>query len=391
MFFNNRTNLITIIILLFSFHLFAQRGIFKKGTITPNAYNENLNYTVKDDHIYVDVIIEDKTYKFIVDTGAPTSVTFNVKGDFDFIYEDELYDASNNVSKVKFISIPSIRIGNLEYKNFAAVQSDMDAFKSLGVDGLIGANMISKSCWDFDLENNRITLSNNLNKQEINLFNRVKVKKADSGTPTLTMTYFNGLKEKDIFFDTGYNDFFYLSEDMFDTLNKKNVFSKVLTGEGVISYSAFGPSIGKTYITPLEMKIGNYEIPVFIAAVDVDDTSNLGTKWLKYYRTILYKNNFYFKSYNKILPSTYQDIGIKVKIKENELIISFVWDSPSIKNKNLKAGDKILSVNNKDISSMSEDELKEIQRNAFKADKVQIEVNTKDNFMTLYKEIILEI
>ncbi|WP_286421130.1 retropepsin-like aspartic protease [Myroides odoratimimus] len=181
MFFNNKTNIITVLVLLFSFNLFAQKGIFKKGIITPSTYYETLNYTLKDDHIYVDVIIEGKTYKFIVDTGAPTSITFNVKGDFKFIYEDELHDASNNVSKVKYVSIPSIKIGKLEYKNFTAVQSDMDAFKSLGVDGLIGGNMISKSCWDFDLENNRITLSNTLNKKDINLFNRNKIPR---GKPT---------------------------------------------------------------------------------------------------------------------------------------------------------------------------------------------------------------
>ncbi|MEC4051885.1 aspartyl protease family protein [Myroides odoratimimus] len=391
MFFNNKTNITTVLVLLFSFNLFAQKGIFKKGIITPSIYNEILNYTLKEDHIYVDVIIENKIYKFIVDTGAPTSITFNVKGDFKFIYEDELHDASNNVSKVKYVSIPSIKIGNLEYKNFTAVQSDMDAFKTLGVDGLIGGNMISKSCWDFDLENNRITLSNTLDKKEISSFNKVKVKKEDTGTPTLTMSYFNGLKEKNIFFDTGYNDFFYLSEDVFNTLNDKKVFSKALTGEGVISYSAFGPSIGKTYIAPLEIKVGNYEIPVFLTAVDVDDTSNLGSKWLQYYRTILYKNHFYFKPYNKSFSQTYENIGIKTKLKNNELVISFVWDSPAIRKNNLKIDDKILSVNDREISAMSKEELKEVQRNAFKADKVKIEVNTKGNFIELNKETILSI
>ncbi|MCC9043940.1 aspartyl protease family protein [Myroides sp. M-43] len=391
MLFNNKATLLTLAILISSFNLFAQGGIFKKGTIVPSVYNESLNYTLKEDHIYVDVIIENEKYKFIVDTGAPTSITFNVKGNFKFLSEDDITDASQNTSKVKYVSIPSIKIGNLEFKDFTAVQSDMDAFKSLGVDGLIGGNMISKSSWDFDLENKRITLSNSLDKKEIKTFNKVKVKKEYTGTPTLIMTYFNGLKEKEIFFDTGYNDFFYLSEDIFDTLHAKKHFTKVLTGEGIISYSAFGPSIGKTYMAPLEMSLGDYKIPSFLTTVDVDDVSNLGSRWLVYYRTILYKNDFYFKSYNKDFPSTFENIGIKTKIKNNELVISFVWDSPSIKNNNLKIDDKILSVNDKEINTMSIEELKEVQRNILNCDKVKIEVNTKGNFIELNKETILSI
>ncbi|MFG0589542.1 PDZ domain-containing protein, partial [Myroides odoratimimus] len=58
---------------------------------------------------------------------------------------------------------------------------------------------------------------------------------------------------------------------------------------------------------------------------------------------------------------------------------------------NLKIDDKILSVNDREISAMSKEELKEVQRNAFKADKVKIEVNTKGNFIELNKETILSI
>ncbi|MGL4584869.1 MAG: aspartyl protease family protein [Flavobacterium sp.] len=391
MFFNNKSNLLTLIILVSSFNLFAQGGIFKKGTIVPSVYNENLNYTLKEDHIYVDVIIENEKYKFIVDTGAPTSITFNVKDDFKFLSEEDITDASQNSSKVKFVSIPSIKIGNLEFKDFAAVQSDMDALKSLGVDGLIGGNMISKSSWDFDLENNRITVSNSLDKKEIKSFNKVKVKKEYTGTPTLIMTYFNGLKEKGIFFDTGYSDFFYLSEDTFNTLHEKKYFSKALTGEGVISYSAFGSSIGKTHIVPLEMSLGDYKIPNFLTTVDVDDVSNLGAKWLTYYRTILYKNKFYFKANNKSMNKEFTGKSIKTELKGTELYISFVWDTPFTKENNLKIGDKILSINNKDISSMSLDDLEKFKRTAFKEKEVLIEVNTKDNFILVKDEILLSL
>ncbi|APA93319.1 PDZ domain-containing protein [Myroides sp. ZB35] len=54
----------------------------------------------------------------------------------------------------------------------------------------------------------------------------------------------------------------------------------------------------------------------------------------------------------------------------------------------LKIDDKILSVNDREISAMSKEELKEVQRNAFKADKVKIEVNTKGSTLKVGEESV---
>lgn len=387
-----KTKITLFLFILVSMYSYSQKGIFKKGTIAPSVYNEKLEYRLVNDLIYLDVEINNNKYTFILDTGAPTTISTKVKGDFEFLLKESIVDASNNSQDVNYVSIPSIKIGNLEFTNFAAMQEDLSLLTEAGVDGLIGGNIICRSAWDFDLEKNNIVISNTLNKEVVKKgFKEMKVALEDTGTPTVSMKYFNKIGEENIYFDTGYNDFFYLSNDKFLEIKKANLVSTFIEGNGVISQSAFGDGVGNTFLMPLEMSIGGHKLPTFITDVDIDEESNLGAKWLTYYRTILYKNKLYFKANNTSMKKEVIAKSIKIDFKGTELYITFVWNTPFTKEHNLKIGDKILSINNKDISSMSPEDLKKVKSTTFKEKEVLIEVNTKGNFVLVKDEVLLSL
>lgn len=384
--------ILTTIVLLISFTAFSQKGIFKKGKVIPSTYKEYLTYELKQNAIYMNVILDNKTYNFLVDTGAPTTLSTKVKGDFTLLKEKEIRDASNNKQMVNYITVPRLQIGKLTYEGFAVMYEHLDLFDELGIDGIIGANIISKSAWNFDLVNQKITVSNEMDEKELSKnFKKIKVVKNTVGTPTLTFSYFNKIKEKNIFFDTGYNDFFYLSRPMFVKLKKGNLISQMIEGNGHISTSAFGSNEGKTYMTPLQVNVGKHSLPMFLSDVDDDEESNLGSVWLKYYQTVLYKNHLYFKANNKeFFKTEFKSFGFKTDIVNNNLLVTFVWNtSTAVQKQGIKLNDKILSIDNKDLSELTIEELNQSQVNLGKLEKVRLEINTKGNFIDITKEILL--
>lgn len=384
---------IFILTLLTSIASFAQEGIHKQGTILPKIYRENLTYDIKDECILFNVEIEGKTYRFLLDTGAPTTISDKIKGNFPFLKEEEITDAATNTQKVNYVTIPEIKIGALTFKNFAVMYQDMSLFEKLQIDGIIGANIVSKSAWDFNLANKKITISSTLDTKQVNnTFKKVKIQKTETGTPTLTLTYFNKIKEKNIYFDTGYNGFFYLSGTKFNELREAKLISKYIEGNGIVSQSAFGTTEGITYMTPLKMKLREYNLPPFISDVDEDEESNMGSQWLKYYHTILYKNHLYFKENKQPkIESSFKSLGITTSVINNELLVSFVWNNTNATAKGLKPKDKILSVNKKDTSTLTTDELNLLKQEIKNLDKVTLEINTKGNFIELTKDTILSI
>ena len=383
--------IIIFLSLLITANTFAQKGIFKKGMIKPLKYNEELIFKIKDDHIFVNVEINGKTYRFLLDTGAPTVFGNNVIGNFKNLEEIETGDAGGNSQTVKYVMVEEMKLGNITYHNFAAGYGDLGGFEYLGIDGILGSNLIVKSVWDFDLANKKITISDHLDKNIIKGFQKTKTKILNTGTPTFTITYFGKMEEKNIYFDTGYNGLFYLCYPIFQKISNSMNIENIAEGNGFISKNAFGDSEGKTYLLPLEMTIGKENIPVFISDVDYDEESNLGAKWLAYYRTIVEKNNFYFKENGRQMKKEFVTNGINIDEQDGNLLVVFVWQNSSAYKMGIKVGDKILSVNGKNVDTNDSIGLKKIYDEINNKEKVNLEINTKNNFVELKKEILLRV
>ncbi|WP_292010767.1 aspartyl protease family protein [Chryseobacterium sp.] len=376
-------------ILIFS-NAFSQKGIFKYGTLSPEHYKENLTFEYIKDLIFINVEINKKTYRFLVDTGAPTIISSKVKGDFKIVQQDEITDASKNTQSVNYVLIPQMNLGALTYRNFSAMRSDMELLQELNIDGILGANLIRKSIWDFDIVHHKIMISDYLNTETVKGFDFAKIKTLETGTPALTLVYFNSIKEHGIYFDTGYNGLFYLTDSIFEKVSKKKLLKKKIEGAGQVSKSAFGTEVGTTYMLPLEMKLGKHPIPTFLSDVNKDEESNLGCEWLQYYHTIISKDKFYFKSNGKKINSQFITNGINTGRDSKGLYISFLWKNSAADKKGLRLNDRILSVDQQAPDLRNPEAVKELEDKIKENKKVLLEINTKGNFIELKSEILLD-
>lgn len=388
-------NKLLFFILLISKALFAQEGIFANGRTLKENDIEKVPFKLNNNHIISKVKINGNTYKILIDTGAPTSFTSKVKGDFKIIKEDNIMDASQNVEKVTYYEIPMIKLGNIVYENIAVMKLDSEIMEDTGIDGIIGANIIAKNIWNFDLENHSIIISDSLNQNNTKEFNNVEIKKLYIGSPKIELEYFSRVREH-IIFDTGYDGLFYFSEKMFKILQDEKLIDKIFTGKGLHGKSAFDNNENREasvlYRTRAEIKINEELIPPIIADVDIDEESNLGSEWLKYYHTIISHDKFYFKRNKAPIEDKSSTIGINAEFINNELVISSIWGNSQAYKSGIRYGDKILSVNGKKSENAKNKKQKgKLLKVINTHDEVVLEINKKGNYHKLKKEAIFNI
>lgn len=385
-----KKRLLILFFVLIQVNAMAQKGIFKRGSISPIVYEEQVTYEIVNRLIYVTVEIKGENYVFMVDTGAPSTIRKGLNVDAVFLENQLIMDAMQNTQEVAYVSLPSVKMGNITFENFVFMQEDLEAFDDLGIDGIIGGNITARSVWDFDLYHDKITVSSHLDpkfKTDVD-FSRLKVKQTEIGTPLVTLTYFDKVKEKGVFFDTGYNGLFYLSSTMFEKV--KPYAPPYLTGEGMLSMNAFGKSSGETALLPLTMKIGNHLLPPFLADVEQDEESNLGVEWLSYYRVIIQGNRFYFSPYKqKKFETKYSGKGIKTKIENGELLVTFLWHHSQAQKYGIQVGDTILAVNGQIVSQLTVAQQEQLKKDIEALPEITLEIKRLNQSIVLQDEVLL--
>lgn len=182
----------------------------KEGKTEQENFTNTLPFDLKKGWIIVPVEIENKTYRFIVDSGTPTLVskqlaqTLNMK----VIDSVDASDVYNKAQKNKYTRLENIKIGKIDFVGTAALINDFNAtpiWASLDVDGFIGSNLMQHAIWDIDFKEKQITITDNessLNLPEDIIENKMFVGVA--GLPSIACKI-NGEKIWNFPVDLGYN------------------------------------------------------------------------------------------------------------------------------------------------------------------------------------------
>ena len=155
-----------IFILLNSCSLNKAAKYLKEGKTEQENFTNTLPFELKKGWIIVPVEIENKTYRFILDTGTPTLVSKELAQSLNMKAIDSVdaYDVYNKGQKNEYTRIENIKIGKTDFVGTAALINDFNAtaiWASLNVDGFIGSNLMQHAIWDIDFKQKQITITDN--------------------------------------------------------------------------------------------------------------------------------------------------------------------------------------------------------------------------------------
>lgn len=352
-----------IFTVLFATIGFAQRVKLNKGRPVSRSYFSQVTYREIQGKIVIPVEIEDKTYQFLFDTGAPNLITHELSQQISakVLNRINVRDANDRSRKMEVVSIPLIGIGGVFFQDMPTLVNNPDSnfiLDCFGVDGIIGSNMLRKSVVHLDSRKSLLSISNDLENFEIPIEfqNGLKLTLSDSqSSPYLWIVLEGeGKASEYVLFDTGMEGFYDMSVQNFEQLKALQVFDRTETGKGVKSIGLFDSSGTNTHyrVSLPKISIGNWDF-TNVPTVTMDaDRSRIGSELLDYGKVTLdYRNSkFYFEPYDNTRDLSEKALAFSPTIRDGEIIVGIVWEEGL--SEYLSYGDRILNVNGIDISAM---------------------------------------
>ncbi len=361
---------ILALLVFISLEIYAQN--LNIGQTKSKNYYSEIDFEWVSNKIIVPVEIQGKTYRFMLDTGAPNMISKEIYN----LIKPKVLDSipikdSNNIKrKMSIVSVKNIVFGDVSFENVATLIYDFkknSVINCFQLDGIIGSNMLRNSIIQINLETKKVILTDNKKRLDLKRHNSQKMELLGIQSNPYVWVKLKGITtgKEQVLIDTGASSLYHLSKENFEMFEKGNVLKSISEAEGFSSVGIFGkPKIKKhNRVWLSKLKINKLKIENYLVQTSNDDNSKIGAKLLYYgIITLDYKNKrFYFKPKNRKIDLKTEHYGFSKGVEGNKLIIGFVWDK-DLKNK-LHYGDEILEINGKKVDLCNYTLNKEILNN----------------------------
>lgn len=344
-----------LFVLIITSSTIAQNFNLNKGETETENYFTVVNFEFVNGKIIVPVVINNLTYKFLLDTGAPnllskkTSAILNPK----LINKIDVNDANGNKSSMNIVEISNLSIGNINFKNSLALSSEDEknlVFDCFNIDGFIGSNLLRNSIVQIDINKKTLIITDNIKNLRINKKNSSKLTLFGIQSSPYIWIKLSGEDsgKEQVLLDTGMKRFYSISNKHLNLFEKAKIFEVNAIGNGTESIGLFGNSIANSHKRLLlpKLKISTSNFLNITTITTNDDNSKIGINLFeKGIGTIDFKNKkFYFDEYAIDTDLTEKQIGFSPTILNKKLSIGIVWDE-NLKNI-IFTGDEIIAINN---------------------------------------------
>lgn len=343
-----------VIIFVSSNYFFYGQGLKDdKGKIIQTNYFEEIDFEIVHDKIIVPVTINNKTYRFMLDTGAPNLISEEVanKVDLKKIETISVKDANNNVENLKIGNLNTLQLGNLTSENNTVLIQDINGhplLKCYKIDGLLGSNFFKNSILKISVKQQKIWVTDKIKNLNLKLSSSKLKLIGDQMSPYIKINFLNDENYKgteELMIDTGMGGFYEISNRAFNILKNDNFFKILATANGTGSVGLFGAGKSETqYLLQTNyFKINDTQFSNVITNTSEDGNSRIGFEVLRYGdMTLDFKNKkFYFEANSKITLKESAPIYVPTML-DNKFVVGFVWDE-SYHNQ-MEYGDEIISI-----------------------------------------------
>ena len=363
-----------IFILSFLF-LFFSCGLHteKKSFINKNllsvklsnkSFTDNIFFTENNDLIFIPVEISGKTYNFMFDTGALTTISESlnnelkldkIKSKFNFGISDGIgEDREKSLYKLE-----KLKIGTQTFTNIGVIVQDLSNLRNrcVKIDGILGANILRSCYWKIDYINKKISFSDEKSFLEINNPNiRISFKENDSGSPIINMVFgeysFNAL------WDTGFNSGIQIPDSLFFKSYKQKITPKI-HGTSLSIATIFQKGINKINrynIVADSLYLDDFLLKEQLLTVGPLKSPLIGNKFIKQADEVFLDwNTHQIALKNKPNLINQETFGfLPFKLQDSVVIVS-IWDDSQAKKNGLNVGDTILAINNQNVNKINKE------------------------------------
>ena len=316
-------------------------------------------FEYRSNEIIIQVTIGSETYDYIFDTGGYNDITDAIQKKNNFpVLTTQTVGSSNGIkSKINLVKVDSLKIGELVFKDIAALQMNFDTITTIKctIDGaLIGASIIKNFIWQIDFSRRKIIVSDQLSKMPfINQSTKLPVTFNSRLMPFVEATL-DGKKQK-FMFDLGSSTQFILT--------KKSALQYISTKQpieinGLSSEGANGVLVQTaTVFTADSIELANIKFkkkPVLYYQAGVENI--IGNPIIKnFIVTLNFKDDELYLSpiAEANLTDGWNSYGFRAEYKNDKILVTSLFKGLSADKAALKIDDEIISVNRQKVDCKS--------------------------------------
>ncbi|WP_271855572.1 aspartyl protease family protein [Patiriisocius marinus] len=347
-------------------------SVLKQGNVLQENFKTTIPFNYVNGWIVLEVEIQNNTYNFILDTGSSNIITkeFAKKINSKVLGAETIKDINHTENSTEYTKINSIKIGNIDFQNTIAGIVDLNKITEIAcvkIDGFIGSNLMRKAVWDFDFQNQLITITNdetNLNIPSETFDSKLYI--GTAGIPAITVKV-NGNKILNNTVDFGNGGVNLLRGDHFKNQKEEHIITEYVRGTEK-AFGGFGRRESRVFYHTMinELKIGDHTINRIHTRVKSGAGNNLGLDFFKNYRVILNWNKKRIRmiEVSKAGNDTYNSYGFAPIYEDGGLYVNTIIEKTSAF-KLLKQNDKIVSINNTSYANITEAQYCDVFRNGY--------------------------
>tara|TARA_R110002049_G_scaffold140201_3_gene301188 strand:+ start:3554 stop:4756 length:1203 start_codon:yes stop_codon:yes gene_type:complete len=337
--------------------------VLKQGHVAQENFKTTIPFTYVSGWIVLEVEIQGKAHNFILDTGSSNLITkeFAEELNSKVLGAEDIEDINDTANSTEYTRLSNIKIGNVDFQNTIAGIVDLNKITEIGcmkIDGFIGSNLMRKAVWDFDFQNQLITIVNDESKLDIpteTIDSKMYI--GTAGIPAVTLKI-NGQKVLNNTVDFGNGGTNLLRGDYFVKQRDANLITKYVKG----SQKGFG-GFGRTEEKPFyqtnidELKIGNHTVNNIHTRVKSGAGNNLGLAFFKNYRVILNWNKKKIRmiEITKAGNDSYKSYGFSTLFENEGIYVNRIVETSSA-SQFLKQDDKIVRIDDTSYASITEED-----------------------------------
>jgi len=330
----------------------TNRSLFRKGTVDQSSFVEEIPFTLENDLIFLDLEMAGKTFRFILDTGAPNVVTKEVAEALHLSREvyGNVGDSQGQSSELESVMLPPVTLGNLTFSNTAALVADMRAipiFDCLEVDGLLGSNLMAKTIVQIDFQEQVVRMASDRSAYDITDPIRLPFSIRSTFTPVIKSLRVGDQTVENITLDYGSGNGLTLPQNLFSeaTLETAPVVSRGASGTGL-----YGTGRGEIVYTPaLVPAFGTDSLMIRIRP---QSSRLLGVDILKQFKaTIDWNRKELLLERQKPGWPEWKAFGMGIEVVDDHLEIGTITTPSPAAEKGLEVGQRVLRINGRPLTA----------------------------------------
>jgi hypothetical protein len=338
---------------------------------------DTFKFTITDNLLYVDAKINNSasSYRFVFDTYAVNLIRQNLADRLNLNVTELTGPFAQQLERTmvapRMVKFDSIQLGNLAFQGhggFIIKEDQNHDILAYLEDGILGANLMKHAIWQINFRESTIKVTDKISRLDfIDGAVKIPFKPHSLQKSPDVQVEVNGSGIFELQFDTGSNKDLKLITDNLASYNVPGRRVK-LTSISSLTMGEESTELTESYLTKLDsVRIGSKvfkDLPVEIfesADKSLIGKGQMGNAFMRHFIVTLdwFENVIYlYPRADNPIGKQKKSFGLTVGYRDNAVRIRSLYEGSEAEKRDLKIGDRVLSINGRDMTNLSSDEIR---------------------------------